>query len=191
MPITGSKSEKGFRVRRANAADASRLARVGATLFAQAFAAQNRPDDMLKYLAAAFGERQQTSELADKTNLIWIAEDDESHPVGYAYVKLRSEPKSLKVGQAAELVRIYADQSWYGRGVGAELLRTCIDASMKSGAEVLWLGVWKENPRGIAFYQKNGFRIVGEQTFQLGHDAQHDWIMVRHLDQRAAVSSPL
>jgi ribosomal protein S18 acetylase RimI-like enzyme len=178
-----------FRVRRATVTDASRLARVGATLFAQAFAARNRPDDMVTYLADAFGEPQQARELVDNTNLIWIAEDDQANPIGYAQIRLHSRPKALTVGQAAELARMYADQSWHGRGVGAELLRTCIDAAMKSGAEVLWLGVWKENPRGIAFYEKHGFRIAGEQTFRLGSDPQHDWIMVRELDPRAAASS--
>jgi len=183
--------DKGFRVRRAAVADASRIARVGATLFAQAFSAQNRPDNMLAYLSTTFGERQQSSELANDANVFWIAEDQEGNPIGYAHVKLDSKPgiASLPAGRAAELARIYADRHWHGRGVGADLLRICLDAAMKAGADMLWLGVWKENPRGIAFYEKHGFRIAGEQTFQLGDDPQHDWIMVRDLDQRAAASS--
>jgi diamine N-acetyltransferase len=41
--------------------------------------------------------------------------------------------------------------------------------------------VWKENPRGIAFYKKWGFTIVGEQGFQMGEELQEDWIMSRQL----------
>lgn len=50
------------------------------------------------------------------------------------------------------------------------------------GARTLWLGVWEENPRGIAFYRKAGFREVGRFLFHVGDDPQRDLIMVRDLD---------
>lgn len=182
-------TETSFRVRRASLDDAARIASVGAKLFAQALAAQNTIDNMVEYLARSFGEEQQRRELADPRNLMWLAEDENAGPIGYAHLKLDSPTPRLSTAKPAELSRIYADARWHGRGVGAELLRTCIDAATTAGAGALWLAVWKENPRGIAFYRKNGFRVVGEQTFHLGSDPQHDWVMVRDLDQRTAGSS--
>ena len=44
-------------------------------------------------------------------------------------------------------------------------------------AERLWLGVWEENPRAIAFYGKCGFRDVGSQTFMVGTDPQRDRVL--------------
>ena len=170
-----------FRVRRAIAADAARLADVGAKLFAQTFAARNTVDDMADYLAHAFGEEQQRRELSEARNLVWLAEDENATPIGYAHVKLDSATAGLRSDKPAELARIYADERWHGRGVGAELLRACVDGASHAGASALWLGVWKENPRGIAFYRKSGFRVIGEQTFLLGSDPQHDWVMVRDL----------
>lgn len=178
-----------FRIRPATTDDAAPLARAASELFAQTFAAQNREEDLRDYLAIAFGEEQQTHELSDASNLIWIAEDGRCEPIGYAHVKLGSAPPSPRIDKPVELARIYADRNWHGKGLGARLLETCVDAAVDWGASAIWLGVWKHNPRGIAFYQKNGFRIVGEQTFQLGSDPQHDWIMVRDLDQRTAGSS--
>ena len=177
-----------FRIRRATVGDAALLARAASNLFAQTFAAQNRPEDLRAYLSTAFGEDQQSRELADPNGLLWVAEDREA-AIGYAHVKLGSAPPSLPIERPAELVRIYADRGWHGKGVGARLLETCVGAALDWGASAIWLGVWKENPRGIAFYQKNGFQIAGEQTFLLGSDPQHDWIMVRDLDQRTAGSS--
>ena len=46
---------------------------------------------------------------------------------------------------------------------------------------MLWLGVWQENPRAIAFYQRSGFNIVAEQTFMLGSDRQMDFVMARSI----------
>ena len=174
-------TDPAFRLRRAGSDDAARLARVGAELFAQAFGSQNRPDDMLHYLDAAFGEAKQREELAMPSSLVWLAEDREGRAIGYAHLKLQSSAPSLVLQAPAELVRIYSDQSWHGRGVGAALLDACVVAARRGGAATLWLGVWKNNPRGIAFYQKNGFRIAGEQVFQLGSDQQEDWIMVLDL----------
>jgi hemerythrin-like domain-containing protein len=45
----------------------------------------------------------------------------------------------------------------------------------------VWLGVWDKNEKAIAFYQKNGFEIVGEHPFVMGNDRQNDFIMKREL----------
>ena len=46
------------------------------------------------------------------------------------------------------------------------------------GAGSLWLSVWTENPRAVAFYAKHGFRIAGHADFWVGCDRQSDHIMV-------------
>jgi len=183
MELTVDDAQRQFRVRRATMADAARLSAVGAALFTQTFASQNTAENMQSYLERAFDEDVQRRDLADASNLIWIAEGEDATPIGYAHLKLGSSPPTTDVARAAELARIYADRRWHGQGVGAELLATCLDAARAWGASVIWLGVWRENPRGIAFYQKHGFHIVGEQTFRLGSDLQHDWVMLRDLDQ--------
>ena len=57
-----------------------------------------------------------------------------------------------------------------------------------SGSEIIKLPVASKNPhtmwrnaRAIAFYERWGFRIVGDHIFQLGADAQRDLIMERHV----------
>ena len=75
------------------------------------------------------------------------------------------------------------------KAVGARLLAACLDAARAAGATDLWLGVWQENPRAIAFYRKHGFEIVGEKTFVVGSDPQTDWVMARPVG--AAGSMPL
>ena len=169
-----------FRVRRAVTDDAALLATVAARLFTDAFAEHNRPEDIEAYLASAFSKDVQQGEIADTNSIIWVAEN-EGQFIGYAHIKLGSAPRSVALTRPVELSRIYADRAWHGRGVGAELLKRCIDAASEWGSTALWLGVWEENPRGIAFYKKHGFRVAGGQVFQLGRDAQRDLIMVRDM----------
>ena len=56
-----------------------------------------------------------------------------------------------------------------------------------AGADVVWLGVWEENPRGIAFYRKCGFAVVGSHIFVVGTDPQRDVLMARPCAPEAAV----
>ena len=58
-------------------------------------------------------------------------------------------------------------------------MTACLEEAGKRGCDVIWLDVWEENPRAIAFYRKWGFEKAGEQGFQLGDDLQTDWIMSR------------
>ena len=172
-------------IRAAGAGDAAALAALAARLFAETFAADNRPEDMAAYLTSAFGVRQQAAELADPANRVWLAEAAGGSAVGYAQLRLGSAPESgIGVGgrRPAELARLYVDGRWHGAGIARALMDACVDAARAAGADALWLGVWERNGRAIAFYEKCGFAQVGTQTFQLGSDTQTDHVMAKALD---------
>jgi ribosomal protein S18 acetylase RimI-like enzyme len=179
--VNSEPDESAFRIRRANAADAPRLARFLSAMFARTFGAQNRPADIAAYLAHAFGPEQQSRELAEEGTLFWIAEDHPREMVGCAQLRVGSRSKHVPDARQAELARVYADDRWHGQGLGRALLDTCVEAAREWKADVLWLGVWERNSRAIAFYEKNGFRVVGDQPFQLGSDRQRDLVMARDL----------
>ena len=71
-------------------------------------------------------------------------------------------------------------------GVTVRSISTIMDAARRAGLElggrVMWLSVWEQNPRAIAFYAKVGFRDVGSADFHVGSDRQTDRILVTALD---------
>jgi ribosomal protein S18 acetylase RimI-like enzyme len=170
-----------LRVRLATRRDASMLATLAAGLFEQTFGPLNDPDDMRMYVAEAFSPAVQGDELADPERVVWIAEDHEGTPVGYAMLRRGGTAPGVDTSRSAEIQRIYADRAWHGRGVGETLMRACIDQAREWQCDVIWLGVWERNPRAIAFYEKTGFQRVGRQTFVLGRDVQFDLVMSRRL----------
>jgi diamine N-acetyltransferase len=165
-------------IRRASAADNLLLADLGRKTFLDTFGADNTPENMAAYLAASFGPEKQAAELADPDTLFLIAEIG-TEAVGFA--RLREGPPAL--GSSAlrpmEIVRFYSRQDWIGRGVGAALMRACLDEAQERGCDRLWLDVWEHNPRAQAFYRKWGFELMGTQEFRLGEELQTDWIMER------------
>jgi ribosomal protein S18 acetylase RimI-like enzyme len=174
------------RVRPATVADASRLSVLGAATFRETFEGENTPEDMARYLAAAFTPARQAAEIADPAGLVLLAEREgpaegaaDAELAGYAHLVSGAAPAAVRGAAPLELKRLYVARAWHGRGVAQALMDAALDAARARGAETLWLGVWERNPRAAAFYRKYGFERVGEHTFVLGGDAQTDWILAR------------
>jgi diamine N-acetyltransferase len=168
----------GLSVRYATAADYNLLAEAGRRLFEAAFAQENRAEDMGAYLQEAFSPEIQAAELADSASVTFIA-DIEGNFAGYARLK-EGRPRVEIAGlRPVELVRIYAEREYIGRGIGSALMQASLDESARRGWDTIWLGVWERNPRAIRFYEKWGFSVAGQQTFKLGEGLQTDLVMQR------------
>jgi GNAT superfamily N-acetyltransferase len=169
-------------IERVDVSGAESLTRLAARLFVQTFGAENTPDNMRLYLASAFSPEAQSAELSDPDRAIWTAVSETGDAIGYAMLRRGTRAPGITGERPAEVQRIYADLEWHGRGVGHALMNACIAQARAWQCDELWLGVWEQNPRAIAFYEKTGFRAVGRQTFMLGRDVQHDWVMAFPLD---------
>jgi GNAT superfamily N-acetyltransferase len=167
-------------IRRADPEDAGLLAELGARTFSETFAADNSPEDMAAYLAASFNPARQTAELNDPASTFFIAEVG-GLAAGYAQLHAGEPAEGVEGPQPVELVRLYVSREWLGRGVGAALMRACVDGARRAGHGTIWLGVWERNGRAQAFYRKWNFRAVGEHVFELGSDPQRDILMERAL----------
>lgn len=163
-------------IRRARLEDAGLLSELGARTFSETFAANNSPEDMAAYLATSFSLTQQAAELSDPASTFFIAEVG-GCPVGYALLRAGEPAEGVEGPEPIELVRLYVAREWLGRGVGAALMRACLDGAQQAGYKTIWLGVWEQNGRAQTFYRQWNFRVVGEHIFQLGSDPQRDILM--------------
>ena len=168
-------------IRRATTHDATVLAELGARTFYDAFARDNKPEDIDSYVAQAFTPQQMAIELADPGSTFLLAHID-GQAVGYAKVQAGEAPACVDGPRPIELERIYVDQTMIGRGVGAALMRACLDEARQAHYGAVWLGVWERNERAQAFYRRWGFRDVGAKTFTVGQDVQNDRVMMCIVD---------
>jgi len=167
-------------IRAATPADAEPLAELAERTFRDAFAAHNSAEDIEAYVRVAFSVDRLKAELAEDANTFLLAfTDDATHPVGYAKLRDGVVDPSVTGPNPVELHRLYVDQKAIGSGVGAALMRACLETARSAGRRTLWLGVWQHNERALAFYRKWGFETVGDHVFHLGSDDQSDFIMVR------------
>jgi diamine N-acetyltransferase len=169
-------------IREATLDDAKPLTDLAYTTFWDAFAhhPKNAPDDLNHYMRQAFNIEQISDELADERSIFLIADID-SKPAGYAKLIVDNIEPGIVATRPVELSRLYSHQEFLGQGVGQDLMAACFERAKLDERDVMWLGVWEYNPRAQRFYEKNGFRVVGQHTFVLGSDRQTDLLMQKNL----------
>lgn len=164
----------------ASPSDAGLLVKLAEETFREAFAKLNKKQEFEKYVADSFTEKKFESEISDKDSLFYIATIKDQW-AGYAKLCQSPSPECVRPLPAIELCRLYSLQQYWGYGIGAALMEKCMEYACDTGFESIWLGSWKKNSRGNAFYKKMHFKIVGSTTFALGSDIQEDYIFSKSL----------
>jgi ribosomal protein S18 acetylase RimI-like enzyme len=164
-------------IRKATEQDALRLSELAANLFHQAYVGSMPAGALKSYIAQDFGIAQQRAELLDP-NITTLLVEIENELVGYAQLRLKPIPVAIDVDITAELWRIYVDRSCHGLGVGRRLLCRVGEIAREMSHDKIWLGVWEQNQKAIAFYNKLGFSEVGQKEFHLGGEVQNDLVFV-------------
>ncbi len=131
----------------------------------------NTPENFQLYLRENFTEAIFQQELNDPTADYWLAFIDNSL-VGYAKTRSNAQYPLL-----LEVQRLYIAKAWHRQGLGTKLMDFCLTVAQQNQFEGIFLGVWEENHKAIAFYQSCGFEIFDKHIFVLGEDQQEDWLM--------------
>lgn len=171
-------------LRRAQIADVGILTELSRRTFFETFAAYNTPENMKFYADATFGKDLQLREIQDPNRIVELAFVD-GEPAGFFQLRIGSTPTSVIGQNPIELLRLYVESKWHGRGIGRILMEKAFQKSLEAGHRTMWLGVWESNQRAKAFYRKLGFEVRGNQDFKLGQDLQRDLIMVRSVPEKA------
>eukprot|EP00271_Cylindrocystis_brebissonii_P014193 TRINITY_DN35466_c0_g1_i1.p1 TRINITY_DN35466_c0_g1~~TRINITY_DN35466_c0_g1_i1.p1 ORF type:complete len:215 (+),score=17.79 TRINITY_DN35466_c0_g1_i1:206-850(+) len=177
--------------------DAERLSVFAKKCFEATFRGTTEDENLDDYLASSFSKEIQFREICDKRSTVLLAftspdaatehsltDGSDEVWLGYARV-VESPPEDCVSGPLPriEIQRVYVDNTVIRAGVGARLLAKCLEDVAKRGGRTAWLGVWENNHRAIAFYEKHGFKKCGDHHFVLGTDAQTDFIYQLEMPQ--------
>lgn len=171
---------------KANPGTATQLADLGRQTFQDTFGATNSAADMATYLNENFSPELQLAELQNRENTFLLAHM-QAELVGYAKLRDNSAlglPENENPAGRLEIERLYVRDDWQGTGLGAALMRGILALAEQLHCSAVVLGVWEKNERARAFYQRFGFREIGQHPFQLGKDVQTDLILRKGLAGR-------
>lgn len=156
--------------------DVLELQNISRTTFSQTFSAHNSPADMEAYLNSSYSIEQLSAELNNPNSEFYFAKEGNAI-LGYLKINVGDAQTELKDLNAFEIERIYVDEAFLGKKIGQLLFNKAIDLATTKKSSYVWLGVWEENHRALAFYNKNGFVPFDKHIFKLGNDEQTDIMM--------------
>lgn len=111
------------------------------------------------------------------------------HLIGFAELRLGAAHELVPDRPTAELHRLYVQARSAGSGVGTALLREAEDRAAREGAATLWLIVWAENSKALAFYARRGYEELGVASYVFESDQYETRVFARPL-QGKKVSIP-
>lgn len=169
-------------IRLATPDDAAALHSLAAETFPLACPPGTQQQSMDAFIATNLSTARFSAYLADPDRELYIADAFD----GYTML-VYGEPSDTDVALAVttrptvELSKCYTRAARHGQGVAHALVEASVIAAKKRGAASMWLGVSQLNGRANRFYEKNGFAIVGEKTFMVGEELNHDFARERAL----------
>jgi GNAT superfamily N-acetyltransferase len=169
-----------FGISPATLSDAPALRDLMEQTFVDTYARYNTPENMQQYVASHFGLAQVEQELRDE-KVQYLVMKHHEQLIGFAKLVKDHSAEGLEGQKVAELERIYVTRVHHGQKLGAKLMQACLEWSKEAGFETVWLGVWEQNHKALAFYEKMGFQRFGEHVFVLGTEVQNDFLMKKEL----------
>lgn len=161
--------------------DLELLRSISIQTFTETFAHQNTESDMQKYVAEKLSLEQLSKELHTENSSFYFLKFNEQI-IGYLKLNTKDAQTEAQGNNCVEIERIYVKQDFQGKDFGKLLMQKAIEFAKQQLYHFIWLAVWEQNFKAIAFYKKQGFVEFGKHTFQLGDDAQIDIMMKLELN---------
>jgi len=173
-------------ISRCQPGDEAALSLLGQATFLETFAGVISGQDILEHCRHQHASEKYAMWLNDPASAVWIAEVEPGRaPVGYLVLTAPDLPLADLSPHDAEVKRIYLLSRFHGSGIGRRLMDEARRHAAINGRRRLLLGVYEGNTAAIRFYEKAGFRRVGERTFKVGATIYHDFIFESVIEMAA------
>ena len=160
-------------------ADATLLAKIGGISLIESHGHSSPKEVMQAYVNKSFSEDACRAELTNNSN-IFFAVYYNNQTAGYSKIIYNTPHPVISLGPVTKLERLYLLKEFYDLKLGHQMLQQAFEDSKAAGDKGMWLEVWKGNERAVRFYEKQGFRTVGNTRFRL--TATHSnpaWVMMK------------
>jgi GNAT superfamily N-acetyltransferase len=155
-----------IRIIKATAADSTLIAAIGAQSFIESHGHSAAPADIAAYVQEKYAEAVIHAELEEECNIFHILYQDHQ-AAGYSKIIPDAPHPVILQAHVTKLERLYLLRPFYGQHLGDLLFDHNLEWSKSLGQSGMWLNVWTENERAVAFYQKKGFKITGSYEFPI------------------------
>lgn len=153
--------------------DVNALSDICTQTFSETYRHLNTEANFKKYIQTNFNKVKLLNEINDENSLIYFIKEGDTN-IGYLKLNI-NEAQSENLGsKAIEIERIYTLKAHFGKNAGRRMIEFTIEKGKELKRDFVWLGVWENNTKAIAFYERHGFVRFDTHIFTLGNDEQVD-----------------
>lgn len=147
-------------IREATLEDCLDIAVLSLQVWLHTYATKGVREKISRFAINSFTEEHFRNLLNQPENKVLVYVKDD-HMVGFVAIDLASTFRGESAGY--EVKTLYVSEHFQGLGIGKQLL-----SQVKTlYGSPFWLSTWDNNLNAIEFYQKLGFKIIGELNFDL------------------------
>lgn len=158
-------------------ADAPALAALARDTFVETFGHLYTPDNLDQFLATACTTEAMQEDIGDPERVIRVIEED-GELVAFCKIGLFSGLDfDHGPGRWMELKQLYLRSGQQGTGVANVLMDWVKSEATIRKYDSIILGVWNQNFRAHRFYERHGFRKIGETYFMVGNHRDDEFVM--------------
>ncbi|MEP6633966.1 MAG: GNAT family N-acetyltransferase [Luteimonas sp.] len=158
--------------------DAPLLVELGARTFRETYRDISDNVELDDYIAKNFTLRAFQAQLSDPNARLLVGMQA-GRAIGYGHLRMSQAPACVVATSPVEISRLYLEQSVKGNGHGSALMRALLDQASQWECDAVWLGIYAENHRARAFYERWRFKEVGHHDFMFGGTLYSDPVMSR------------
>ena len=157
-----------IKIIKADVSHAAIIGTIGKKSFRRAFEHLfNNKEELLEYLENIYCPVKLANSIRHEDNVYLLAFAD-GEPVGFVKVKKYSLNEHIESISQMELQKIYVLQEHHGKGIGTALLKEVKELSKEVHPDFIWLDTHISNEQAVRFYEKNGFKKIGNYYFTIG-----------------------
>ncbi len=146
--------------------DSLLLSELAVQTFLESHGHSAKPEEINAYATKNYNAETLRSELLDTKNIFhFIYYNDQ--PAGFSKIILNYPYNKSIPGNSAKLERIYLLKEFYNLKLGSQLFDHNLQLIKNNDQAGVWLFVWKENQRAFNFYNKKGFKVIGDHDFKI------------------------
>lgn len=151
--------------RKAQSADALKLSVLYKQVYMQTYGTEGVSDEFASFITRQFAPERLEHIMVKHPDNIMVAAY-KNNLLGVAEIEFAKKCPINNI-VAPELNKLYILERFCGLGIGYKLLDEAEKTVLSKGVKEMWLWVLESNDRAIAFYERQGYRHIGNASFQM------------------------
>jgi len=155
--------------------DSLRISVLLKTVYIQTYATDGVTFEFANFITKRFSPEGIKNIIKEDPSRLIIAYQN-GNPIGVAEIIYDSNCPIRKIA-IPELSKLYVLERFYGKGIGYGLINEAEKEVRKNGYKEFNLEVYIHNKRAIAFYERQGYKSIGNVDFPMEFNTYENLVM--------------